>query len=108
MAHLSGWHHFQHALHHAEACAQDRHKRQFPASDHFGGRLAHRRLNVYFLERKIARRLVAHQHSDLAHQLAELFGTRILIAQEGKLVLNQRMVHDKNLIFHLFSPIYIL
>ena len=83
----------QHAVDHAQTGAQDRHKRQLFAGDDLGVRHGHGGFDVTIHQRQVARCFKAHQHGDLADELAELLGSRALVAQDGKLVLNKRMIH---------------
>ena len=49
-------------------------------------------LDLDLLKREVARGLVAHQHGDLGDELAELLDAGVLVAQDGQLVLDQRVV----------------
>ena len=50
-----------------------------------------RRLDLHGLERKIARGLVGHQHRDLIDEFFEDLRRRTAVAQDGKLVLYERV-----------------
>ena len=45
-------------------------------------------------ERQVARDLVAEQDAELAAELAERFGRKLLLADQRQLVLHQRMIDD--------------
>ena len=104
VAHLSGRDKREDALHHAEAGAQNRHKRQFPPGDDARDGFAHGRLDLRLFQRKIAGGLIAHEHGDLTDELAEFLRARLFLSQVGQLVLNQRMIHHKYLVFHCVIP----
>ena len=60
------------------------------------------------LQRQIARDLIAHQHSDLVEQLAEILGARLLVTHNGKLVGDQGMIDDMKLTHSHSSLFYSL
>ena len=93
VADLGSRDHFQHAVHHAEAGAQDRHQRDLLARDYLHTRIRHRGLDRDFLERQVAGRLVAHQHGDLTGRFAEFLDAGGLVAHQAELMLDQRMIH---------------
>ena len=92
VAHLAAGNHAHHAVHHAETGTKDRNDRHFLAGDAAASGDGNGRLNVDFLQRKIAGRLVAHQHGNLGDELAEFLHAGPLVAQDGQLVLDQGMV----------------
>ena len=109
MAHLDVRHHGDHSVHHAEAGAEDGDDGELLAGYVVAGGRTHRGLYLDLLEGQVAGRLIAHQHSDLADELAEGFGPRVLIAQDGQLVLDEGVVeyvHIAHVYFvsFLFSP----
>ena len=56
--------------------------------------LRQRRFDLFHLQRKIARDLVAQQHADLAEELAERLGRALAIAHQREFVLNKRMIDN--------------
>ena len=68
---------------------------EFFTRNNFSFSNGNRSFDFDFLKRQIPCRLIAHQHGDFRNQLAELFGASVLVPKERKLVLNQRMIHDK-------------
>ena len=94
MAHPGRGDQLDHGLGHAEAGAQDGDHGHLLAGD--GGRvhLLQRRLDALPGHGQIARHLIAHQEGDLLQQLAEEDGGGALVAHDGELVLDQRMIED--------------
>src|SRR5262249_18029397 len=52
--------------------------------------------DLHMPERQVARYLIAKKHADLFQELAEGLGGAVLVADEGELVLHQRMSDDRN------------
>ena len=97
------------AVDHAEAGAEDGDDRELAACDLLAGGLADRRRDGNVLQRKIARGLIALENRQLADKVAELLGSGLLVAQNGKLVLDERVVDHGNAVGikrygHLLSP----
>ena len=100
MTDLGGRNHPQHRVQHTAARAQDRNQSQLSAGDLLRSHRRHRGFDLYILEGQISGRLIAHQHGDLGDQLAEFLGTGVLITQDRQLVLDQRMVKNRNFTVH--------
>ena len=96
MAHTRRGNQRQHAIHHAETCAQNRDEGQLFAGDNARFCYADGRFDLYLFERQITGCLITHQHGNLADQRAEFLGACVFIAQKGKLVLDERMIGDCN------------
>jgi hypothetical protein len=102
MADLHVRHQGHHAVHHAQSGAEDGYDRQFFAGDLMAFRHGDRRLDLHFLKRKVAGSLKAHQHRDLADKLTEFLHAGVLVAQDGKFVLDQRMVEYVHMTHFLY------
>ena len=96
MADLRGGNKAHNAVHHTQTGAQNRHDGQLLACDHLSLRAADRGFDFNRFERQIAGDFVSHQHGDFVQQLAKLLGAGLLIAHQGELMLNQRMIHNMN------------
>ena len=96
MADLSGGDQVQHAVHHAEAGAQDGDQSQLTAGQDLGAGQSHGGLDLDFLSRQVAGGLVAQQHGNLAYQIAELLGAGVAVTQQADFVLDQGMVNNFN------------
>ena len=94
VAHARGGDELEQAVHHAEAGAQDRDDGDLLAGEPAAGGDLKRRLHLDVLEREIAHGLIALKDRKLVHELAELLGGRVLVAQDGELVLHERVVDD--------------
>ena len=101
VAHLGGGHQLQHALYHAQARPQDGHKGQLPPGDDLGGGLLHGGDGFHIHQGQVPGGLVAHQRGNLADQLPEILGAGGHIPQKGELVLDERVVHDENILILL-------
>ena len=88
------------AVNHSQPCPQNRDKRDLAPRNHVRFRDADRGLDLDLFDRHVAGRLIAHQHGDLVNQLAEFLRAGVLVPQEGDLVLDQRMVHNKRFQHH--------
>ena len=74
--------------------AQNGNNSHFLTGQHITLRLADGSFDPHLLGGKIACCFIADQHGDLADGLSELLCTCILIAQDGHLVANQRMIEN--------------
>ena len=79
-------------LDHAEPGAQDRHQGELLARHPHPPHPLERRLHLGGLERQVFGHFVRHQHGDLVHQLLEVLGRGVLVAQDGELVLDQGVI----------------
>jgi hypothetical protein len=100
------------AIHADESDARARHERE-DAVEHADARTQHgahgdllagdalrrhrleRRLDLVVLGGKLLRRLVREQERDLVRELAEVDGRRLLVPQVAELVLDERMLDDR-------------
>ena len=82
------------AVHHAQTSAQNRHDAQLLAREYLRLHLADGRFNLDFLSGQVASDFVDHQRGDFFQQFAEFLGSRFLLAHDGQLMLNQRMVEN--------------
>lgn len=94
VAHTRRRDHPQHAVHEAEARAQDGNDRDLLAGQRRQLRRAERRLDHLGRQRQIPRRLVGDVHADLRNQLAKIFDAGVLVAHDAQLVGDQRMVDN--------------
>src|ERR1039458_7278305 len=81
-------HEFEDAIHHAKAGAQDWNQRELLAGHASPGCALKWRLHIHDLERKVGRRLVRHQHSDLVDQLLEDLLGGVFVADRKSTRLN--------------------
>jgi hypothetical protein len=79
------------SLYHTESCAENWDKRQLFSADMPSRCLLQRSLHFPWLETQLTCCLVSHEHRDLVDQLLEHLGLSLLIAQDGQLVLDERM-----------------
>ena len=85
-------HQGHHAVHHAQARAEDGHYRQLLARYVAALRNSQRGLDFDVLQGQVAGRLVAHQHRYLTDKLTEGLGACVLVAQDAQFVLDKGMV----------------
>ena len=96
VADLGGGDQVQHAVHHAEAGAQDGDQSQLTAGQDLGAGQSHGGLDLDFLGGQVAGSLIAEQHRDLAHEVTELLGAGVAVTQQADFVLDQGMVNNFN------------
>ena len=96
VADLDVGHHADHAVHHAQTGAEDGNDGKLLAGDAAALGDGHRRLHVDLFQRQVAGRLIAHQHGDFGDKLAEFLHAGLFIAQDGQLVLDQRVIEYDN------------
>ena len=94
MADLDVGHHAHHAVDHAETGAEDGNDSQLLAGDALAPGRSNRSFDDDLLQGQIAGRLIAHEHGDLRDELAEFFDAGALVAEDGQLMLNQRVVEN--------------
>ena len=82
------------AVDHSETGAQDRDDGDLLAGETTTGAFLEWRLDVDVLKREVAHGLVALEDGQLGHELAEVLGGRVLVAQDGELVLDEGVVDD--------------
>ena len=82
----------EHAVDHTQSGTQDRNDSDLATGDLLGGSGADGRGHLNILKRKVARRLIALEQRKLLHQLAKLFGARLDVAHDGKLVLHHGVI----------------
>ena len=85
----------QHAVHDSLPRAHDRDEHQLLALEDRGPHLHERRLDRLLGELEIAHGLIAEEQSDLGKESAELRGAGFLAPHQSELVLDQRMVDDR-------------
>src|SRR6516164_483764 len=97
----------KHPLYERDTSAQHWHKHQLLASEL--GRLhgGERRLNGDLRKRKVPRDLITQKHADLLKELAKRFRRGRLVANQGQLVLNKRMIDNRDA-FHESTSILLL
>ena len=96
MADARRGHQVQHAVENAVAGAQDGDEAELLAGELRRQHGLERRVGRDAGERQVAGDLVGEQQADLADEMAELRGGRVPVAQQGQLVLDQRMVDHGN------------
>ena len=95
--------HLVHAAHHAEPRTEDGDDRNASLGDTVLPRRLERGLHVNGGEFHIPHALIGHDDGDLLDEFAELLHARVFVAQNGDLVVDQRVIEDKN-IFHCAPP----
>ena len=85
----------EHALEHADPGPQDRADGHLLPGDALRVHPLEGRLDLDRLGREVLRRLVGEQQRHLVHELAEVDGRRLLVAQVRELVLHQRVRDDR-------------
>src|SRR6516162_11045825 len=93
----------KHPLYERDTSAQHWHKHQLLAGEL--GRLhgGERRLNGDLRKRKVPRHLITQKHADLLEELAKRFRRGRLVAKQGQLVLDKRMIDNRDA-FHESVP----
>ena len=106
MSHAGPGDYFQRPVHHAEARAQNGHEGHLAARDLLGVEGRDGRLDEHVRERQVAGGLVGLEQRELAHDIAELVGGGVLVAQDGQLVLHDGMIEDDDAVvpFHNLVP----
>ena len=107
VADLRARHELKDAVHHAEAGAEDGHYRHLLAGEALDLRRSDGGLDLYLLRGHIPRRLEAHEARYLAYELAEFLDARVLVPEDGELMLDKRMVHYVNAACHSHTLLYI-
>ena len=97
MAHPSGGHHPQHAVHQSQAGPEDGHHGKLLALEGGSDGGADGGLHRLLCQGQIPGGLVGQEHSNLGDQLPEVLGGGVLIPQNGQLVGHQGVVHDMQL-----------
>ena len=96
VAHASGWYQVEDAIDHAKACAQDGNDGELLAGKllkHGGGDGS---LDLDVFHGQVAHGLVAVKKCELAHELAELVGAGVFVAQDRQLVLDERVIDKRH------------
>ena len=96
VAHASGGYQVEDAIDHAKACTQDGNDGEL-----FAGKLLKRcggdgGLDLDVFHRQVAHGLVAVKKREFAHELAELVGAGVFVAQDRQLVLDERVVDKRH------------
>ena len=81
----------ENSFHHAQPSAQNGNESQFLAADMPTRSMLEWSVDLAGLHAQLARRFVGHQHRDFVDELFEMLRFRLLIAQDGQLVLHERM-----------------
>ena len=106
MSHAGPGDDLQRSVHHAEARAQNGHEGHLAARDLLGIERRDGRLDEHVRERQVAGGLVGLEQRELAHDIAELVGRGVLVAQDGQLVLHDGVIEDDDAVvpFHNLVP----
>ena len=96
MAHASGGHQVENAVDHAKARTQDGHDGEFLAGELFERGGSDGGLDLDVFHRQVAHGLVAVKKREFAHELAELVGAGVFVAQNRQLVLDERMIDKRH------------
>ncbi len=86
-----------HSVEHAEACAEDRYDERARAREAYADGLGHRCLDLNRLYPDVAGGLVRQKRDQFVGQPPECRRIGALVAQDGELVGDQRVIRDMNL-----------
>lgn len=96
VAHASGGHQVEDAVDHAKARTQDGHDGEFLAGELLKRCGGDRGLDFDVFHGQVAHGLVAVKKREFAHELAELVGTGVFVAQDRQLVLDERVIDKRH------------
>lgn len=96
MAHASGGHQVEDTVDHAKARTQDGHDGEFLAGKLFERGGSDGGLDLDVFHRQVAHGLVAVKKREFAHELTELVGAGVFVAQDRQLVLDERMIDKRH------------
>ena len=96
VAYASGGHQVENAVDHAKARTQDGHDGEFLAGELFERGGSDGGLDFDVFHRQVAHGLVAVKKREFAHELAELVGAGVFVAQDRQLVLDERMIDKRH------------
>ena len=97
-----------HTVDHSETCAENGHNNQLSSGDHLGGGFLNGGFDLDVHKGQIAGCFIAKQCGDFRYKCTEFFGTGVLFADKGQLMLNERMVYDCYIFHSIFSLIVLL
>ena len=92
VAHASGGHQVEDTVDHAKARTQDGHDGEFLAGKLFERGGSDGGLDLDVFHRQVAHGLVAVKKREFAHELTELVGAGVFVAQDRQLVLDERVI----------------
>lgn len=96
VAHASGGHQVEDAVDHAKARTQDGHDGEFLAGELLKRCGGDRGLDFDVFHGQVAHGLVAVKKREFAHELAELVGAGVFVAQDRQLVLDERVIDKRH------------
>lgn len=96
VTHASGGHQVEDAVDHAKARTQDGHDGEFLAGKLFERGGSDGGLDLDVFHRQVAHGLVAVKKREFAHELAELVGAGVFVAQDRQLVLDERVIDKRH------------
>ena len=96
MAHASGGHQVEDAVDHAKARTQDGHDGEFLAGELFERGSSDGGLDFDVFHGQVAHGLVAVKKCEFAHELAELVGAGVFVAQNRQLMLDERVIDKRH------------
>lgn len=96
VAHASGGYQVEDAVDHAEARTQDGHDGEFLAGKLFERGGSDGGLDLDVFHRQVAHGLVAVKKREFAHELTELVGAGVFVAQDRQLVLDERVIDKRH------------
>ena len=85
-------------VHHTKTCTKNRNNSQLLTGNHGSLASLNRSLNLYILKRKITKCLKTHKNCNLFNKLTEFICSRLFVAENRNLMLDQRMIHNKNIV----------
>ena len=96
VAHASGGHQVEDTVDHAKARTQDGHDGEFLAGKLFERGGSDGGLDLDVFHRQVAHGLVAVKKREFAHELTELVGAGVFVAQDRQLVLDERVIDKRH------------
>ena len=96
VAHASGGYQVEDAIDHAKARTQDGHDGEFLAGELFERGGSDGGLDFGVFHGQVAHGLVAVKKCEFAHELTELVGAGVLVAQDRQLVLDERVIDKRH------------
>ena len=95
----------ENTVNHSKTCAKDRNDYRSFAFDLFCNAFAHRGFDFNRFKFKVAGCFIAKKSSDLADEFTEVFGSGFGSSEDGKFVLNKRMVKNERFFHNIRFPL---
>ena len=96
VSNLCRWYEGKHARHHAKASTKYRNDSELTSGNHRSHTFLDWSLNLHIMQWQVTKCFKSFKHRNLLYELPELIGSRILVTQNRNLMLNQRMLKNRN------------